>query len=82
MVPTQHPLFESLGTGGRYWRHGPVCEFSLTPCDSGKPFADVGEMTVPIMLELGYSPADINRLSETNVIRAPSGLEDLIRTPS
>ncbi len=80
MVPTRHPLFESLGTEGRYWRHGPVCDFSLTPCDAGKPFADVGEMTVPIMLELGYSPAEIDRLSEANVIRAPSGREDLIHT--
>jgi crotonobetainyl-CoA:carnitine CoA-transferase CaiB-like acyl-CoA transferase len=82
MVPTRHRLFESLGTEGRYWRHGPVCNFSLTPCEVGKPFADVGEMTVPIMLELGYSQAEINQLSETNVIRAPFGTDDLARTPS
>ena len=83
MVPTQHPLFESSADGGRYWRHGPVCDFSRTPCEAGKPFAGVGERTVPILLELGYSEDEVQRLSESSVIKcAASGPRPLARTPS
>ena len=44
MVPTAHPLFLSSAPEGRYWRHGPQVDFSLTPCEAGKPYAALGEI--------------------------------------
>ncbi|MGO8863569.1 MAG: CaiB/BaiF CoA transferase family protein [Acidimicrobiales bacterium] len=80
MVPTQHPSAGALARGGRYWRHGPVCDFSVTPCEAGKPFADVGEMTLGILLELGYSHDEVQRLAAEGVINAPLA-EKSLATP-
>jgi crotonobetainyl-CoA:carnitine CoA-transferase CaiB-like acyl-CoA transferase len=82
MVPTRHRLFESQAAGGRYWRHGPVSDFSATPCEAGQPFSDIGEMTIPILLELGYSEEEVKRLSDMNVIHAPAPLDELVRSRS
>jgi crotonobetainyl-CoA:carnitine CoA-transferase CaiB-like acyl-CoA transferase len=82
MVPTQHPSFESSSNGGRYWRHGPVCDFSRTPCAAGKPFSAVGERTMPILLELGYSEDEVQKLSESSVIKASAQPRPLAHSPS
>jgi crotonobetainyl-CoA:carnitine CoA-transferase CaiB-like acyl-CoA transferase len=68
MVPTRHRFFSSSAPEGRYWRHGPVVSFSLTPCEEGRPYVVLGEHTREVMEELGYSDAEISRLKEAGVI--------------
>ncbi len=72
MVPTAHPLFLSSAPEGRYWRHGPQVDFSLTPCEAGKPYAALGEMTVPILEELGYTAEEILDFKNAEVVGWPS----------
>jgi crotonobetainyl-CoA:carnitine CoA-transferase CaiB-like acyl-CoA transferase len=75
MVPTRHPLFEDQARDGIYWRHRPVTEFSLTPCDEGKPYATLGEHTRSILHELGYDDGDTARLKSSQIVNwsAPVG---------
>jgi crotonobetainyl-CoA:carnitine CoA-transferase CaiB-like acyl-CoA transferase len=70
MVPTQHPVFAADGRDGKYSRHGPHIGFSETPCEAGKPFVVLGEHTITILRDLGYSSAEIRRLTESNVVKA------------
>jgi len=68
MVETAHPAFSDNAPGGRYWRNGPVLDFSETPCPEGLPFADLGEHTSAILAGLGYSVDSIKELAEHGVI--------------
>ena len=72
MVPTQHPLFTPWAPDGRYWRHGPVADFSETPCEEGKPYVALGEHTRPILEELGFGEEEIARLKRADVIDWPN----------
>jgi len=71
MVPTAHPLFASNAPRGRYWRHGPQVDFSSTPCEIGKPFVALGEWTIPILEELGYSAEEIRQLKKADIVDWP-----------
>jgi crotonobetainyl-CoA:carnitine CoA-transferase CaiB-like acyl-CoA transferase len=72
MVPTQHWLYESMAPQGRYWRHGPVANFSGTPCEGGRPYCALGEQTRDILRELGYGENDLLRLKEAKVVDWPA----------
>jgi len=68
MVPTQHRLYESFAPKGKYWRHGPVAEFSATPCPEGLPYAAIGEHTRTILRELGYSDDEVDELRRAGIV--------------
>ena len=68
MVETAHALFANQAPGGRYFRHGPVLEFSATPCEEGLPYGALGEHTVKILTDLGYNPAEIASLRDRGLI--------------
>jgi crotonobetainyl-CoA:carnitine CoA-transferase CaiB-like acyl-CoA transferase len=68
MVETAHEAFSDHAPGGRYWRHGPVLNFSETPCPDGLSYAGLGEHTSAILSDLGYSADAINKLAEQGVI--------------
>lgn len=72
MVPTQHSLFADRSPEGRYWRHSPIAIFSETPCKEGQPYSGLGEQTVDILKELGYSGEDIISLKDTGMVGYPS----------
>jgi crotonobetainyl-CoA:carnitine CoA-transferase CaiB-like acyl-CoA transferase len=76
MVPTAHPLFASSAPAGRYWRHGPVVAFSETPCEEGKPYEALGQHTVEILSDLGYTDSEIDVLREEEVVDWPAGHAD------
>ena len=71
MVPTQHWLFDAYAPDGKYWRHGPVTEFSATPCAVGLPYAAIGEHTRGILRELGYGPDEIEAMRGARVVGWP-----------
>lgn len=68
MTMTQSAEFEDRAPGGRYWRHSPVVRFSDTPGEHGLPYEGQGVHTRDIVLSLGYSQEDIDRLARDNVI--------------
>jgi crotonobetainyl-CoA:carnitine CoA-transferase CaiB-like acyl-CoA transferase len=68
MVQTAHPIFSDHAPEGRYWRHGPVLNFSDTPCEDGLPYCALGEHTTKILTDLGYGPGDIAALRERGII--------------
>ena len=71
MVPTQHWLYDSFAPDGRYWRHGPIANFSETPCEEGRRYCALGEQTRDILRELGYSENDLVRLKGAKVVDWP-----------
>ena len=74
MVETAHPAFADYAPGGRYWRHGPVLNFSETPCAEGLPYAELGEHTSAILADLGYSVDSVKKFVEQGVIlTTPAG---------
>jgi crotonobetainyl-CoA:carnitine CoA-transferase CaiB-like acyl-CoA transferase len=81
MVPTAHRLFESSAPGGKYWRHGPEAEFSVTPCPQGLPYAAIGEHTRAILAELGYSPDEILEMRQAGTVGWPEQ-DDMVLTAS
>jgi crotonobetainyl-CoA:carnitine CoA-transferase CaiB-like acyl-CoA transferase len=68
MLPAKHPLYASHAPEGRYWRHGPVAQFSETPCEEGKPYAALGEHTRPILEELGFAAEEIARMKNADIV--------------
>ena len=68
MVPTSHWAFSSRTPDGRYWRHRPVAEFSMTACEEGKPYAALGEHTETILAGAGYSPSQILGLEHGDIV--------------
>jgi len=68
MVETAHRAFSDHAPGGRYWRHGPVLDFSETPCLEGLPYADLGEHTAAILADLGYTVDSIKKFADQGVI--------------
>ena len=72
MVQTAHPMFAALGPEGKYWRHGPIVEFSDTPCAAGQPYVALGEHTRSVLSELGFSGTEIDHLTTLNIVRQPA----------
>jgi crotonobetainyl-CoA:carnitine CoA-transferase CaiB-like acyl-CoA transferase len=68
MTETASPAFAHLAPGGKYWRHAPLVKFSATPCVPGLPYLGLGSHTRPVLLELGYSEAEISKLAEKKVV--------------
>ncbi len=68
MVPTSHWAFSSRTRDGRYWRHRPVADFSLTMCEEGRPYAALGEHTETILARAGYSPSQILELEQMDLV--------------
>ena len=69
MTKVSHPSL-----GGSYWRHSPVLQLSDTRTRA-LPFCELGEHTRSILAELGYSGADIDRLSEDGVLAVAGSVE-------
>jgi hypothetical protein len=69
-VPTQHSVLAmpDLGAEGKYYRHSPEVNFSLTPCPAGLAFTALGEFTRPILTELGYAQAAVDDLIDRGVV--------------
>jgi crotonobetainyl-CoA:carnitine CoA-transferase CaiB-like acyl-CoA transferase len=65
MTTVAHPSL-----GGKYSRYSPVLQFSATP-SVALPFCELGEHTRPLLTELGYDDAAIDRLVEDQVVAAP-----------
>ncbi|HEY3941950.1 MAG TPA: CoA transferase [Acidimicrobiales bacterium] len=59
-----HPLF------GTHLRHGPVATLSATPGAPG-PGCLVGQHTLPILSELGYTDEEIDALLEQRIVHSP-----------
>jgi crotonobetainyl-CoA:carnitine CoA-transferase CaiB-like acyl-CoA transferase len=77
MTPTDSEVFAAEAPNGRYWRHGPVAEFSETPCGVGKPYGAFGVETRKVLSELGYDEAEIARLKEAGVVTWPEGVQPI-----
>jgi crotonobetainyl-CoA:carnitine CoA-transferase CaiB-like acyl-CoA transferase len=77
MTPTDSEVFAEQAPNGRYWRHGPVAEFSETPCAAGKPYGAFGVETRKVLGELGYSDEEIARLKEAGVVTWPEGVQPI-----
>ena len=60
-VEVEHPRF------GKFWRYGPVLEFSNTSCTVG-PGILKGQHTMPILNELGYSAEQVHQMRADGVI--------------
>jgi len=71
MVPTRASLFADRSPEGRYWRHSPIAIFSATPCKEGQPYVGLGEQTVKILDELGYSGDDAACLKDAGIVDYP-----------
>lgn len=71
MVPTASPMFVDVAPQGRYWRHAPVVQFSDTPGIAGLPYEGEGVHTREVVAALGYSDAEIDRLTREKVIAVP-----------
>jgi crotonobetainyl-CoA:carnitine CoA-transferase CaiB-like acyl-CoA transferase len=68
MTPTRSLAFLDQAPDGKYWRHAPLVKFSETPCEAGKPYAGLGAHTRPVLQELGYDAATLERLEAKKVI--------------
>jgi crotonobetainyl-CoA:carnitine CoA-transferase CaiB-like acyl-CoA transferase len=68
MTETSSPAFAQLAPGGRYWRHAPLVKFSATACVPGLPYLGLGSHTMAVLLELGYSEAEIAKLVEAKIV--------------
>lgn len=68
LTPTSSPEFAEQAPGGRYLRHAPVVTFSETPCEPGKPYDGLGSHTRPVLEELGFDAAAIERMAQSGVI--------------
>ena len=60
-VQVEHPRF------GKFWRYGPVLEFSKTSCTVG-PGILKGQHTMQILNELGYTADQIHQMKTAGVI--------------
>ena len=60
-VQVEHPRF------GKFWRYGPVLEFSNTSCTVG-PGILKGQHTMPILNELGYTAEQVHQMRADGVI--------------
>jgi crotonobetainyl-CoA:carnitine CoA-transferase CaiB-like acyl-CoA transferase len=54
---------------GRYWRHGGLQQFSEDASVFG-PWEPVGGHTLALLKELGFSPGEIDRLTQAGVVEA------------
>jgi crotonobetainyl-CoA:carnitine CoA-transferase CaiB-like acyl-CoA transferase len=61
LTEVEHPSF------GRHRRLGPLAKLSLTPCEA-RPACLLGQHTESLLLEFGYTPAQIERLEADKVI--------------
>jgi crotonobetainyl-CoA:carnitine CoA-transferase CaiB-like acyl-CoA transferase len=62
LIPMEHPDF------GKYWHTPFTVDFSAAP-NVIAPAAGIGEFTRPLLAELGYGPADVDRLFAKNIVR-------------
>jgi crotonobetainyl-CoA:carnitine CoA-transferase CaiB-like acyl-CoA transferase len=66
MEEAEHPTF------GRYWKHPPTTQFSRNASEVRAP-CGLGEHTATILMELGYSPDEVDLLETDRVVsRGPS----------
>ena len=69
-VRVSHPTF------GEYWRHGPIVTLDSAP-STIRAACEPGEHTRQILAELGYAPAEIERLRDAGIVGWPDeGGED------
>ena len=65
LIPLEHPDF------GAFWRAPFAVDFSSAP-NQVKAAAGIGEHTRPLLAELGYTPAEVDRLISEHVVGSPA----------